>query len=163
MNQDEWEEALQYLLGRLRELDNLSEVAAEIERLSERMIIVRAEEVPSEKRLTKRDRSEMGEFSVRPRTPEERFFLALQLIEARAVEHPAVVRRLQKRLDFQGKTIRFAPDATSEVESEEDFVGELTAGLPEISDIREVRQTFQRLRDLAYEEKGEPRGVSPKP
>jgi hypothetical protein len=163
MNRAEWEAAFQYLLGRLRESEGMSEVAAEIERVSERMVVVPAQEVPSEWRLSKRDRSEMGDFSVRPRTPEERFMLALQLLEARAVEHPAVVRRLQKRLDVQGKTIRFAPDDTSEVESGEDFVGELTAGLPEVSDMREVRQAFQRLRDLADEEKGEPRGVSPGP
>ena len=86
--------------------------------------------------------------------------MALRLLEARVVEHPAVVRRLRKRLDVQQRTIRFALDDTSQVGSGEDFVGELTAGLPDVSDIREVRQAFQRLRDLVDEEEGEPRGIT---
>lgn len=115
MTDEEWSEAFDYLVGRLGE-QGFGDTGAEIQTLSAVPIAVRVDprSFPDGAKLS--DRRELGEYSVRQRTAQERFGVALRVLEARLVELPALLDRVSTLIERELATITFEPDLSLEVD-----------------------------------------------
>ena len=140
LSPSEWQEALDYLLDRLREQD-LSSVAEDLSAVAR----TRIAEEQSDYDLfgvSPRARKELGTTVIRPRTSFESFAAAFDLLQARLVEVPAMAATLQVEFDVRPENIIFVPDqnaTASETLSAEEFsVATISLNADELEEARSM-------------------------
>ena len=119
MTDDEWREAFDYLLSRLREVASDSSLIIEVQRATAvRIQADLAQDIlfrePENKDLSRVLREELDLTKYRAPTPQEAFVAAVQVLVTRLREVPALAEVLSKLFDREYQSLQWRPDASPE-------------------------------------------------